>query len=193
MTQAANSKIAKVGLALSVAAALMAAPVAASAQSALTKCAAPGGKQEAGAVVGAVLGGVLGSRVSNNERAGGAVIGAGVGAAAGSAIGCRMQTNDDQRRGVYTAGGQRLASYVQPARFQKAGGRMYATANVNLRSGPSAGSAKVGSLARGEDFQALAWANGGQWVLVGRNGVGVGYVRSDFVRGPQRVASGYGY
>lgn len=185
-----KSKIAKIGLALSVAATMSAAPMAASAQSnGVFNCAAPGQKQEGGALVGALLGGLLGSQVSKNERTAGAVVGAGLGAAAGSYLGCKSQTNDDRGRGVYSSGGQRLASYVQPARYERANMRMTAVTNVSLRSGPSTGTSKVGTLQRGQSFQAAAFANGGQWVLVTENGVGVGYVHSGYVR----PADGYGY
>jgi len=177
-----NSKIAKVGLAISVAATMIGAPMAANAQTGVFNCAAPGGKQEGGAVIGAILGGLLGSQVSKNERGAGALVGAGVGAAAGSYLGCKSQTNDGYANGVYDRGGQRLASYVQPARLERTNIRMTAVTNVSLRAGPSTSTSRVGTLQRGETFQAAAFANGGQWVLVSRNGVGVGYVHSGYVQ-----------
>lgn len=204
MTQA-HSKIAKVGLALSVAATMVGAPMAAHAQSGVFNCPAPGNKQAGGAVIGAILGGLLGSQVAKNEQTAGALIGAGAGAAAGSYLGCKSQTKDaygqaygqpgygqpyeaGYDRGAYTRGGQRLASYVQPARFERTNIRMAAVTSVSLRAGPSTSTQRVGSLQRGESFQASAFANGGQWVLVSRNGVGVGYVHSGYVR---PVDSGY--
>lgn len=187
MTQARNSKIAKVGLALSVAATMLGAPIAANAQTGVFNCAAQGNKQEGGAVIGALLGGLLGSQVSKNERGAGALVGAGVGAAAGSYLGCKSQTNDSYANGVYDRNGQRLASYVQPARYERANMRMVAVTNVSLRAGPSTSTSKVGGLTRGETFQAAAYANGGQWVLVSRNGVGIGYVHSGYVQ----PANGY--
>ena len=193
----ANSKIAKVGLALSVAAAMTATavPMTASAQTGVFNCAAPGAKQEGGAVIGALLGGLLGNQVAKNERAAGTVVGAGLGAAAGSYLGCKSQTNDAYAQGVYTRGGQRLASYVQPARFERTSLRMTAVTNVSLRAGPSTSTSRVGVLQRGQTFQAAAYANGGQWVLVSRDGVGIGYVHAGYVRpvggGYQRT--GYGY
>lgn len=195
MTQATNSKIAKVGLAISMAAALTAvAPGAASAQTGVFNCGAQGSKQESGAVIGALLGGLLGSQVAKNEQTAGALIGAGAGAAAGSYLGCRSQTKDAYAQGTYDRGGQRLASYVQPARYERTNMRMVAVTNVSLRAGPSTSTQRVGSLTRGQTFQAAAYANGGQWVLVSRNGVGIGYVHSGYVQpaGGYRTAS-YGY
>jgi outer membrane lipoprotein SlyB len=190
-----NSKFAKTGLALTLAATLgvAAAPVAASAQSygsqsyGQTKdtpftCATPGGKQEGGAVIGALLGGLLGSKVSKNERTAGALVGAGLGAAAGGYIGCKAQSNDADQRGTYVRDGYRLASYVQPASFQRAGGRFIATSTVTLRAAPSTRAGRLGTLTRGETFQAMAYTQRGQWVLVGQNGVGIGYVSSAYVR-----------
>lgn len=193
MTQV-TSKIAKVGLALSVAAAMTTAavPMTAAAQPAagVFRCDSPGSKQESGAVIGALIGGLLGNKISKNERAAGTVVGAGLGAAAGSYIGCRSQTNDDRAQGVYSRDGQRLASYVLPARYDRTNVRMTAVTNVSLRAGPSTATARVGSLQRGETFQAAAYANGGQWVLVSRNGVGVGYVHAGYVR---PANGGYAY
>jgi len=195
MTQATNSKIAKVGLALSVAATMFGAPMAANAQTGVFNCGAQGSKQEGGAVIGAVLGGLLGSQISKNERTAGALVGAGAGAAAGSYLGCKSQTKDAYAQGTYDRGGMRLASYVQPARYERANIRMVAATNVSLRAGPSTSTSKVGSLTRGQTFQAAAYANGGQWVLVSRDGVGIGYVHAGYVRAASgyRTASSYGY
>lgn len=193
----ASSRIAKVGLALSVAAAMTAAvPATAFAQNAgVFRCDAPGSKQESGAVIGALLGGLVGNQVARNERTAGTVVGAGLGAAAGSYIGCRSQTKDDNSRGVYARDGQRLANYVLPARFERTNARMIAVTNVSLRAGPSTSTARVGSLRRGQAFQAAAYANDGQWVLVSRDGVGIGYVHAGYIRpvngGYQQT--GYGY
>jgi len=43
---------------------------------------------------------------------------------------------------------------------------------------------------RGQDAAGIATANGGRWVLVGKNGVGVGYVARAYVMptGYQRTA-----
>lgn len=181
----AHSKIAATGLALALAASLgvTAAPVAASAQpNGVIGCSAPGKKQEGGALIGALLGGLIGNKVASDEKAVGTVIGAGLGAAAGSAIGCQVQKNDHQNNGTYVSNGYRIASYVQPANFQRAGGRFIATSTVNLRSGPSTSAGRVGQLTRGETFTAMAYARRGEWILVSRNGVGVGYVNGAYVR-----------
>lgn len=194
MTKTLNSKFATVALALSVAGVLGAAPVAANAApNGVTGCAASGQKQEKGALIGALVGGLLGSQVSKNERAAGAVVGAGLGAAVGSYAGCNAQTREAYAAGTYRSGGRTLAGYVQPARFERAGGQFAATTRVNLRAAPTTGARAVGMLQPGERFQALATANGGRWVLVGRDGVGIGYVASRYVMptGYQRTAYGY--
>lgn len=181
----AHSKVTATGLALALAASigLTAAPVAASAQpNGVIGCSAPGKKQEGGALLGAILGGLIGNKVASDEKAVGTVLGAGLGAAAGSAIGCQAQKSDHRNAGTYVSNGYRIADYVQPANFQRAGGRFIATSTVNLRSGPSTRAGKVGQLTRGETFTAMAYAKRGEWVLVSRNGVGVGYVNGSYVR-----------
>jgi uncharacterized protein YgiM (DUF1202 family) len=183
----------KAAVAAVSAAALLGSAGAASAQSgvvrAVTECEAKGGKQEVGAALGALLGAAVGSNVAKNERKLGAIGGAAAGAAAGSWVGCKMQRDDAAKglraykgepQGTYVSGGYRLAPYVQPARFSRAGGTMVATANLNVRSAPSVRSGRVGSLQVGQPFEALAYA--GDWVLVGHNGVGAGYVNSRYVR-----------
>jgi hypothetical protein len=193
MTKTLNTRIATTALALSVAAAIGAAPMTAAAQSGPFACAASGQKQEKGALIGALLGGLLGSQVSKNERAAGAVVGAGLGAAVGSYAGCNAQTKEAYNTGTYQTGGRTLASNVRPARFERAGGQFAATTRVNLRAAPTTSAARVGMLQPGERFQALAATNGGRWVLVGRDGVGIGYVASRYVMptGYQRTAYGY--
>ncbi|MDO9336714.1 MAG: SH3 domain-containing protein [Caulobacter sp.] len=181
----AHSKIAKVGLALTLVASMgvAAVPVTASAQpNGVIGCSAPGKKQEGGAIIGAILGGLIGNKVARNEQTAGTLVGAGLGAAAGSAIGCQAQKKEAVNNGTYVSNGYRIANYVQPASFQKAGGRFIATSTVNLRSGPSTSAGKVGQLTRGETFTAMAYAKRGDWVLVSRNGVGVGYVNGAYVR-----------
>jgi hypothetical protein len=49
-------------------------------------------------------------------------------------------------------------------------------------------SARVGSLGRGEAFEAMAEVAAARGSSVGRDGSGVGYVRSDFVR-PTAIAT----
>ena len=183
--QAHSKKFAATGMALALVASMgiAAAPMTASAQpNGVTNCSASGKKQEGGALIGALIGGLIGNKVASDEKVAGAVIGAGVGAAAGSAIGCQVQKKDAQNNGTYVSNGYRLANYIQPASFQKAGGRFIATSTVNLRSGPTTGAEKVGQLTRGQTFTAMAYAKRGEWVLVGQNGVGVGYVNGAYVR-----------
>ena len=69
-------------------------------------CDAPGGRQEAGAVVGAVLGAVIGNHVASHERTAGTIGGAVIGGALGSAIGCQQQ-RDRQTRDAYGYGYER--------------------------------------------------------------------------------------
>ncbi|HEY8572816.1 SH3 domain-containing protein [Phenylobacterium sp.] len=160
-----------------------AAPAQAAGISGVTSCAAPGGKQEAGAVIGALVGGLIGNKVGGSKPAAETVLGAAAGAAAGSAIGCKMQhTAHEKASGygyapsTYTRGGYRLSSQIAPASYHRLGDTFVATRSVNLRSAPSTGSARVGSLRAGERFQAMAQVRGSDWVLVGQGGVGVGYV-----------------
>jgi hypothetical protein len=160
-------------------------------------CDAPGNKQAGGAILGALLGGVAGSNLAKNDRGTGTAVGAVVGAAAGSTIGCKMQRGDQQRTAMgydqsygaqsatYVSRGYRLSSNVSPAAFVRDGGALVATTNVNLRAAPTTGSPRVSQLRAGERFQALARVRGSDWVLVGQNGVGVGYVHSAYVQ-PER-------
>jgi surface antigen len=90
----------------------------------------------------------------------------------------------DGRNIRYSAGVQ-----SQPS-FEATGGGYVASANANLRAGPSTKSAVVGKLASGESFDALGVVPTGGWVLVGRNGYGVGYAAASLVRpNGQQVAS----
>ncbi len=111
----------------------------------------------------------------------------------GSYAGCNAQTREAYAAGTYRIDGRTLAGYVQPARFERAGGQFAATTRVNLRAAPTTSARAVGMLQPGERFQAMATTHGGRWVLVGKNGVGVGYVASRYVMptGYQRAAYGY--
>lgn len=157
-------------------------------------CSAPGGKQEAGAVIGALVGGVIGNQVGGRHATGETVAGAAVGAAAGSAIGCEAQKDRAAKAygaSTYKSNGYRLYSNVHPASYAKIGDMFVAVSGVNLRAAPTTNSAKVGRLAAGQRFQALARVRGSEWVLVGQNGIGVGYVRDDFVRPATRSYAAY--
>jgi uncharacterized protein YgiM (DUF1202 family) len=147
-------------------------------------CSAPGGKQEGGAVIGALVGGFIGNQVGGRHATGETIAGAAAGAAAGSAIGCEAQKDRAAKQGAttYKRNGYRLYSNVQPASYSKIGQTFAAESGVNLRAAPTTSSARVGRLQAGERFQALAAVRGTDWILVGHNGVGVGYVRGDFVR-----------
>lgn len=128
-------------------------PTAASAQAnGVTNCDAPGGRQQAGALIGGVIGALAGSQISRNERTLGAVAGGAAGAAAGSYIGCNQQ---------------RARANAQASQ-QSVGLR--ATSNLRVRSGPGTGYGQVGSLRAGQVVQASGsqgeWVrlNGGGWV-----------------------------
>lgn len=129
-------------------------------------CDAPGGRQQAGAAIGAVLGGLVGSQVSDNERTLGAVVGAAGGAAAGSYVGCQQQRD--------------RARQAPPAYASQSGyGNATATSTVNVRSGPGTDYGRVGSLQRGQSFE--AGERLGDWVGVMQNGQLVGYVSGRYV------------
>jgi hypothetical protein len=159
----------------------------------VTNCSAPGGKQEAGALMGAVVGGLIGNRVGGGHPTGETVVGAAAGAAAGSAIGCQMQKNraNAPRGSTYSQGGYRLSSHIAPAKFSKIGDTFVSRRAVNLRAAPSTRSDRVGALRPGERFQALAQVRGTEWILVGQGGVGVGYVHGDYVEPAGRRHAGY--
>ena len=157
-------------------------------------CNASGGKQEGGALIGALLGAAAGSNLAKNDRGTGTALGAVVGAAAGSAIGCKLQHDDQDRRygqgqgyahnqpATYTHDGYRLDRHLAPASFSRGEGAMVARSTVNLRAAPTTNSPRVGQLGAGQRFEALARVRGGDWVLVGQNGVGVGYVHGAHVQ-----------
>jgi hypothetical protein len=88
--------------------AMSAVPGMANAQAAngITNCDAPGGRQQAGAVIGGVLGALAGSQISDNERELGAVAGAAAGAAAGSySAGQSVQATGSQGEWVRLSNG----------------------------------------------------------------------------------------
>jgi hypothetical protein len=156
----------------------------------VTGCGASGNKQAGGAVVGALAGGLLGNSVSGHNRTTGALLGAAVGAAAGSAVGCQMQHNDEQRAvadaryapRTYRHDGVDLLEGVAPASYRPRHETLVMTQTVNLRAAPDPRSRRVGQLRRDERFEVMAQVRGGDWVLVGRDGVGVGYVQGAYAR-----------
>ena len=131
--------------------AVSALPGVASAQSAngIATCDAPGGRQQAGAVIGGVLGALAGSQISDNERELGAVAGAAAGAAAGSYIGCQQQRERAQQA---------------PA----ASSSLRATTNLRVRSGPGTNYRQIGSLSAGQSVQATG--SQGEWVQLSNGG-----------------------
>ena len=144
--------------AAALAALISAAPMAASAQSnGITSCDAPGGRQQAGAVIGGVLGALAGSRISSNERTLGAVAGAGAGAAAGSYIGCNQQ---------------RARANSQAS---SSGAQYRASSNLRIRSGPGTNYRQAGTLSAGQPFTAVG--SQGEWVQI----AGGGWVNANYV------------
>jgi uncharacterized protein YgiM (DUF1202 family) len=166
---------------------LVAAPTAASAMSqklgGVVGCNASGGKQEVGAVIGGLLGAVAGNQLAKHDRGTGTAIGAVVGAGAGSYAGCQMQKNRaaDNAGGVYVTDGIRVSNAVDAAPMTKIKGKYVARSNLNLRAAATTRGQAVGSVRAGETFQALGRTGDGKWLLVGQDGVGVGYVSSAYV------------
>lgn len=177
-----NNKTISGGVAAAIMAGALAFGGVGAANAGVTGCSAPGGKQEAGALIGALVGGVIGNQVGGRHATGETVAGAAVGAAAGSAIGCEAQKSRAKNAGTYSRNGYRLYNNVSAASYNRIGDTFVARSGVNLRGAPTTNSAKVGRLQAGQRFQALAEVRGSDWILVGENGVGVGYVRGDFVR-----------
>lgn len=135
----------------------------------ITNCDAPGGRQQAGAVIGGVLGALVGSQISDNERALGAVAGGAAGAAAGSYIGCSQQRARAEGTTTY--------SYDQPAQAQQ--GQYRATSALNVREGPGTNYRVIGRLNSGQNFT----ANGseGEWVQIAGGGwVNARYVAANY-------------
>jgi uncharacterized protein YgiM (DUF1202 family) len=166
---------------------LVTAPTTASAMSqklgGVIGCNASGGKQEAGAVIGGLLGAVAGNKLAKHDRGTGTAIGAVVGAGAGSYAGCQMQKSRaaDNAGGVYTSNGIRVSNSVDAAPMTKIKGKYVARSNLNLRAAATTRGQAVGSVRAGETFQALGRTGDGKWILVGQDGVGVGYVSSAYV------------
>lgn len=188
MTIKTFTKTMTLGLAMTATALTMtAAPTTASAMSqklgGVIGCNASGGKQEVGAVVGGLLGAVAGNKLAKNDRGTGTAIGAVVGAGAGSYAGCQMQKSRaaDNAGGVYTSNGIRVSNAVEASPMTKIKGKYVARSNLNLRAAATTRGQTVGSVRAGETFQALGRTGDGKWILVGQDGVGVGYVSSAYV------------
>lgn len=167
----------------------------------VVNCDAAGKKQEGGALLGALIGAAAGSNLAKNDRGTGTAIGAVVGAAAGSYVGCKMQRDAETRAAygygpgdayapsTYTHGGLRLSGKISPAAYVQEQGMFTAATTVNVRGAPSTSARKVGQMSSGQQFQAMARVRNSDWILVGQNGVGIGYVHSAYVR----PAGGYTY
>jgi surface antigen len=65
--------------------------------------------------------------------------------------------------------------------YDAVGGDYTARSTANLRSGPSTSGKVVGKLSTGEPVEVLGGAPNSNWLLVGRNGYGVGYVSSSLL------------
>ncbi len=182
-TMTITTKIKTITLTLGAAATALSLAAAPQASAGVVGCKASGSKQEVGAVLGGLLGAVAGSNLAKNDRGAGTAIGAVVGAGAGSAIGCNMQKSEAAKQvgGIYKSGGYRYAQTVQAAPLVATKGKFVTRSNVNLRAAASARGAKLGSVTSGTTFQALGRTGDGQWILVGQDGVGVGYVSSAYV------------
>lgn len=169
----------------------------------IISCDAPGGKQTGGALIGALLGAAAGSNLAKHDRGTGTAVGALAGAATGSYVGCKMQRDRRaqeaygydagyQPPATYAASGLRLSGQISPATYVRDDSAFTAATNVNLRGAPTTAARKVGQLRTGERFQALARVRGTDWILVGQDGVGVGYVHGAYVRPAGYQYASYG-
>ncbi len=80
------------------------------------------------------------------------------------------------------------------ASFETVAPRQVATTDTFIRMSPNLRAQTNGSLRSGEQFEAMAKVVGQPWLLVGRNGVGVGYVPTAGARASgETVTSDYGY
>jgi surface antigen len=87
--------------------------------------------------------------------------------------------------------GLRLASGVELAEgYVGAGGRYQPRTTANLRGSPSTSAPIVGKLRSGDQVDALARVRGSNWLLAGRDGVGIGYVSDTVVRPATQTAGG---
>lgn len=169
-----------------------AAPAPAAAQglgSGVLNCGAPGTSQPIGAVIGGVLGAALGSNLAKNDRGTGTALGAVAGAATGSYIGCRNQRAAAVNNGY--AQGPAQPAYYNRGYDRSAAGSYVAASNLNVRSAPSTGAARVGQIGAGQSFRAVG--RDGAWLVVS-NGSNLGYVHGNYAHaagGYQQA--GYGY
>lgn len=171
-------------LTIGAAAAALSMAAAPQASAGVTGCKASGSKQEVGAIVGGLIGGLAGNQIAGKgDRGTGTAIGAVIGAGAGSAVGCNMQKNEAAQAvgGIYKSGGYRYAQNVEAERLVKVGHKYVARSTLNLRAAATTRAPRLGAVSSGETFQALGRTSDGKWILVGQDGVGVGYVSSAYV------------
>lgn len=70
---------------------------------------------------------------------------------------------------------------VQPvAKMEKLGGQFMTVKGANVRQAPTTSSGKVGFLPAATEFTAMGKT--GDWIMVGRKGVAVGYIHSSLVK-----------
>lgn len=178
------TKIKTITLTLGAAATALSLAAAPQASAGVVGCKASGSKQEIGAVLGGLLGGLAGNKIAGKgDRGTGTAIGAVVGAGAGSAVGCNMQKSEAAKEvgGIYKSGGYRYAQTVRAAPLVETKGKYVTRSTVNLRADASTYGQRLGSVQSGTTFQALGRTGDGKWILVGQDGVGVGYVSSAYV------------
>jgi hypothetical protein len=88
----------------------------------------------------------------------------------------------DEAAQTYRQDGVELSRGIAPARYDELGATLVTIHTVTLRAAPDDRSERVGKLHRGERFEGLAQVRGSDWILVGHDGVGVGYVPRAFTR-----------
>ena len=125
----------------------------------------------------------LEARLAKHDRGTGTAIGAVVGAGAGSYAGCQMQKTRaaNNAGGAYNSNGIQVSNAVEASPMTKIKGKYVARSTLNLRASASTRGERIGSVQAGETFQALGRTGDGKWILVGQDGVGVGYVSSAYV------------
>lgn len=179
-----STKIKTITLTLGAAATALSLAAAPQANAGVVGCKASGSKQEVGAVLGGLLGGLAGNKIAGKgDRGTGTAIGAVIGAGAGSAVGCNMQKSEAAKEvgGIYKSGGYRYAQTVRAAPLVETKGKYVTRSTVNLRADASTYGQRLGAVQSGTTFQALGRTGDGKWILVGQDGVGVGYVSSAYV------------
>jgi surface antigen len=84
--------------------------------------------------------------------------------------------------------GIRLASGVEIAEsYEASGGKYWAPSTTKLRASPSSAAPVIGDLRAGDSIDGLARVRGSNWLLVGRDRVGIGYVLESAVRPIERA------